>query len=162
MWHSEALGGNERKGGEEMNWKAEAKDKLRRYSAMQNALISIPQEIERLELESQSIRSSRTDGTPVKGGGSGREDAMLNNIVARQELELSLKQAKIWKETTDRALASLDDDGRLVLKRLYINPTKAAVSTLCKELGCGESTVFRKRDDALHKFTIALYGIAES
>ena len=32
-----------------MNWKAEAKEKLRRYDAMRLATINIPEEVERLE-----------------------------------------------------------------------------------------------------------------
>ena len=66
-----------------MNWKTEAKEKLRRYDAMRLATINIPQELHRLEMDAQSIRSARTDATPVSGGGSKREDALLNNIIAQ-------------------------------------------------------------------------------
>lgn len=145
-----------------MDWKTEAKEKLRRYNAMQNAISSIPQEIKRLEIEYQSIRSSRTDGTPVKGGGSGREDALLNNLVNRQELEWSLKQAQKWKQVTDQALSVLDDEDQLVLRLLYISPTNNSMATLCKELGCEKTSVYNKRDKALHTFTIALYGAIET
>lgn len=145
-----------------MNWKVEAKEKLRRYSAMQKALVNIPQEIERLNLEAQSIRSSRTDGTPVMGGGSGREEAMLNNIVHRQELALTFKQAQLWKQTVDQALSVLSESEQLILRRLYIYPYKGSLATLCKELGCGKSSIYRRRDDALYKFTIALYGVTET
>ena len=145
-----------------MNWKVEAKEKLRRYSAMQHALINIPQEIERLKLEAQSIRSSRTGGTPVIGGGSGREEAMLNNIVHRQELEWTLQQVQLWKQVTDQALSVLDEADQLILRRLYIYPTKGSLAALCKELSCGKSSIYRRRDDALYKFTIALYGATET
>ena len=145
-----------------MDWKAEAKEKLRRYNAMQNAIISIPQEIKRLEIEYQSIRSSRTDGTPVKGGGSGREDALLNNLVNRQELEWSLEQAQKWKHVTDQALSILDDEDRLILRLLYISPSNGSMTTLCRELGCEKSSIYNKRDKALHTFTIALYGTIET
>jgi hypothetical protein len=156
------VGNNEKEGGEVMDWKAEAKEKLRRYGAMQNALLSIPQEIKRLEIEYQSIRSSRTDGTPVKGGGSGREDALLNNLVNRQELEWALKQAVRWKQVTDQALSILDEEERLILRMLYISPSNGSMATLCKELGCEKSSVYNKRDKALHTFTIALYGAIET
>lgn len=145
-----------------MDWKALAREKLRRYSAMQMSLANIPQEIERLKLEGQSIRSSRTDGTPVMGGGSGREEAMLNNIVHRQELGLTLKQAQLWKQTVDQALSVLSESEQLILRRLYIYPTKGSLAILCKELSCGKSSIYRRRDDALYKFTIALYGAAET
>ena len=60
-----------------MNWKQEAKEKLRRYNAMRLATINIPQELERLEIDARSIRSAKTDGTPVAGGGNKREEAVI-------------------------------------------------------------------------------------
>ena len=79
-----------------MDWKREATEKLKRYNAMKQSLRSIPEEITRLESEMQSIRSATSDGTPVSGGGSGREDRYLSNIVHREELSRSLEQAKVW------------------------------------------------------------------
>lgn len=145
-----------------MNWKSEAKEKLRRYDAMRLATINIPDEIERLEIDSRSIRSARTDGTPVQGGGNRREEALLNNIVHRQELMSTLQQAKLWVKTTERALDSLSKEEKLVLYRLYINPEKYSVDRLCKELGVESSTIYRKRDKALKNFTIAFYGATET
>ena len=145
-----------------MNWKTEAKEKLRRYGAMQNALVSIPQELDMLESELQSIRSSRTDGTPVKGGGSGREEALLNNLIKKQELEWALRKAQMWKQVTDQALGVLDESDQMILRCLYVCPSKEALPQLCKELGCGKSSIYRRRDEALYTFTIALYGAIET
>ncbi len=145
-----------------MNWKAEAMEKLRRYDAMRQAVVNIPEEIDRLEDEILSIRSSRTDATPVKGGGSRREDAILNNIAQRQELAWSLGQAKSWVKVTDRALGALTPEEKLVLHRLYNCPERGAVNRLCGELGIEQSSVYRKRDKALYRFTVALYGVSES
>ena len=64
-----------------MNWKYEAIEKLKEYSAKRQALNSIPEEMARLESAMQSIRSATADGTPVSGGGSGREDMMLSITV---------------------------------------------------------------------------------
>ena len=77
-----------------MNWKYEAIEKLKEYSAKKQSLKSIPEEMARLESVMQSIRSATADGTPVSGGGSGREDMMLSNIVHREELARSLEQAR--------------------------------------------------------------------
>ena len=145
-----------------MNWKTEAKEKLRRYDAMRLATINLPQEIHRLELEARRIRAARTDGTPVSGGGNRREEALLNNLVHRQELANTLEQAKSWLKTTDRALSALNKDDRLVLHRLYIYPEHGAVERLCHELDLEQSTVYRRRDKALLLFTTAMYGSIES
>lgn len=141
---------------------AEAKERLKKYRAVKTSLVTISQEIKRLELEYQRIRSSRTDGTHVKGGGSGREDALLNNLVKRQELTLALEQAKLWIKATDQAMAVLDEEKQLVLQRIYINPAKGAIGALCKDLKRDRSSIYRRRDEALHTFTIALYGATET
>ena len=144
-----------------MNWKQEAKEKLRRYGAMRLATINIPQELTRLEIDARSIRSAKTDGTAVSGGGNKREDAMINNILHRQELEWTLQQAQIWLQTTDRALTALSQVERQILQRLYIYPEKGGMEQLCRELGMETSTVYRHRDKALKHFTMAYYGIEE-
>ena len=145
-----------------MNWKTEAMEKLRRYDAMQQATRNIPEEISRLEMAARSIRSARTDGTAVKGGGSKREEMLLDNLVHRQELEWSLDQARSWLQSTERALSVLSPEEQLVLQRFYICPERGSVQRLCGELGVEQSSIYRKRDKALHKFTIALYGTVES
>ena len=145
-----------------MNWKYEAIDKLKHYEAKKQALQSIPQEMKRLESVMCSIRSATADGTPVSGGGSGREDMMLNNIVHRDELERSLEQAQIWVDTVHDALMMLGEDDRLILDRFYINPAKGNVDRLCEELAVEQATVYRRREKALRLFTMALYGCMET
>ena len=132
-----------------MNWKQEAKEKLQRYDAMRLATINIPQEIQRLEI----------DATPVSGGGNRREEALLNNILHRQELTWTLQQAQGWLQITDRALSALTSREKQILTRLYIYPEKGGLERLCKELDMESSSVYRHRDQALKRFTMALYGI---
>lgn len=144
-----------------MNWKYEAMEKLKSYNAKKQALRSIPEEIARLESEMQSIRSATSDGTPVSGGGSGREDRYLSNIVHREELSRSLEQAKVWVSLVDAGLAILSQEERLVLDRFYINPARGNVDRLCGEMGIEKSQVYARKDSALHHFTISLYGCTE-
>ena len=47
---------------------------------------------------------------------------------------------------------------KLVLQRFYLSPERGSVERLCMELGVEQSSVYRKRDKALHKFALALYG----
>lgn len=145
-----------------MNWKYEAIEKLKGYEAHCNALKAIPAEIKRLELAATSIRSAITDGTPVSGGGSTREDVMLSNIVCREEQNLLLEQAKRWVEIVDGGLAVLDGEERLVLERFYIHRAKGNVERLCDELHLEKSRVYELKDKALRHFTIALYGLTET
>ena len=145
-----------------MNWKTEAVEKLRKYDAMRQAVMNLPVEIHRLQIESQSLRSINPQATPVRGGGKQREDALLNNLVHRQELHWSLHQAKDWLKMTDRALTTLTSDEKLILHRLYIYPERGALERLCNELGVEQSSIYRKRDKALERFTMALYGMIAS
>lgn len=145
-----------------MDWKSEAKGKLLEYETRRCALESIPAELRRLELEACSIRSAAGDSTPVQGGGSRREDAMLTNIVRRGELERQLENARGWVALVDAGLAGMDEEERLILERLYIHRQRGAITRLMDELGWEKSTVYRKRDSALRRFTMALYGGMES
>lgn len=145
-----------------MNWKSEAVDKLRQYEAKKLSIVNIPLEISRLESAARGIRSAASDGTPVSGGGSGREDMLLSNIVHREELERSLEQAQKWVALVDAALAILSVEERLLLERFYVHPERGSVDRLCEELRCEKATVYRRRDKAIHRFTLALYGGTET
>ena len=87
---------------------------------------------------------------------------MLSNIVHRDELKRRLKEARLWVVQVDKALAVLDNEERLVLDRFYIHWTRGNVGELCERLNVEQATVYRKRDSALRRFTIALYGVAET
>lgn len=145
-----------------MNWKQEAVDKLRQLEAKETALRTIPEEIARLESAMESIRSASADGSPVRGGGSGREDMLLSNICARQELERSLQQTKLWVKAVNAALRVLQQDERRILERFYITPVQGAAERLSSELGKDVKTIYSKKDRALYKFTVALYGLTEN
>lgn len=145
-----------------MNWKTEAKEKLRKYGAMHVAVVNIPEEIKRLDIDAKSIRAANSDTTPVAGGGNRREEALVNNILQRQELTRTLEQAHLWLRSVDRALSALSGEEKKILHRLYIYPQKNSVDQLCKELDMEASSIYRRRDRALEQFTIALYGIPET
>ena len=145
-----------------MNWKAEAMEKLRRYDAMRHALRNIPEEMARLELDAKRIRSARADTPPVQGGGNRREEQLLDNLVHRQELQWLLQQARSWVNMTERALSTLSPEEKLILHRMFILPERGSLERLCQELGVEQASIYRRRDRALHRFTLALYGAEES
>lgn len=145
-----------------MNWKFEAVEKLRQYEAKKQSLKNIPEEIKRLESAMRSIRSASADGAPVFGGGSGREDMMLSNIVHREELERSLEQAQKWVALVEAGMEILSQEERLILERFYIRPEKGAADCLAGELNLDVKTVYKRKDAALRHFTISLYGGVES
>ena len=145
-----------------MNWKREAADKLRNYEAHRQALRSIPEEIKRLESAYAGIRSATSDSTPVSGGGSTREDALLSNIVHREELARQLEEARLWVKGVNDAFGVLTDEERLVLDQMYIHRAKGGLDSLCGQLKVEKATIYRRRDSALRHFTLALYGAVET
>ena len=140
-----------------MNWKFEAIEKLREYEARKQSLTTIPDEIRRLELDYTRIRSATRDGTPVRGGGSTREDMLLSNIVHREELERALEMARMWVALVDAGMDPLTPEERLVLERFYMRPERGNVERLCQELGLEKTAVYDRRDKALRHFVLALY-----
>lgn len=145
-----------------MNWKHEAMDKLREMDARKEALRNIPLERERLRCVLEGIRAAGVDGEPVKGSTTKREDRLLGCIVALEELDRAERQAEAWVDTVQNALDTLDAEERLILDRMYVCPLKGAVDRLCEELGMEKSSVYRRKEQALRSFTLALYGVVES
>ncbi len=143
-------------------WKFKAADKLRDYDAQKAALLNLPEEIKRLESEACSIKSATADGTPVKGGGSGREDRLLSNIVKREELKALLHRASLAVATVERGLAVLNPDERHMLEVMYIAREKGYIERLMDEYGLmEESSLYKRANKALRHFTIAMYGATE-
>lgn len=146
-----------------MDWKIEATDKLKQYEAKRQSLQIIPLEIAQIESTMTGIRSARTDSIAIRNsGGNARENMMLSCIVRKEELQRNLEQAELWVEAVTSALDVLNDDERKILDRMYIHREKKAADRLAGELFVDIATVYRWKDDALRKFTIALYGCTES
>lgn len=145
-----------------MNWKEEAVRKLREYGPMRQATVNIPLQMQQLEDEYKTIRGQSFTGRRTIADRGSREDQMMNNIVRRQELQLSLERACRWMETVDGALEVLEPEEREILQCMYVFPQKGAVDTVCDALQLEKSSVYRRRDKALRKFTLAMYGATES
>ena len=144
-------------------WKYKAIDKLKDYSAQKVALKNLPEEIRRLESEARSIKSATADGTPVKGGASGREDRLLSNIVRREEHKAMYKRARLAVSMVDRGLSVLTPEERHVLDVMYIIREKGYIDRLMQDYDLAdERSVYKKADKALLHFTIAMYGATES
>lgn len=141
-----------------MNWKEEAAQRLGDYRYMRNAQGSIHREIKRLEKEAAALKSLNLDVVCTPNAPGRKEDRLLNNLVRRQQLEDSLEQVELWIDATDTALDCLKAEERQVLDRIYIHGDWGSATELAADLGLERSSLYRRRDDALRKFTVALYG----
>lgn len=146
-----------------MDWKIEATDKLKQYEAKRQSLQIVPLEIAQIESTMTGIRSARTDSIAIRNsGGNARENIMLSCIVRKEELQRNIEQTELWVKAVTAALDMLNDDERKILDRMYIHREKKAADRLADELFVDLKTVYRWKDDALRKFTIALYGVETS
>ncbi len=143
-----------------MNWKNEAIERLTRYSAMAQAVENIPKEITRLERSIQELRGCDPAKAPSAKNPGPRDDVLIGNIIKRQELNDSYENAKIWVDTTQQALSVLNAEEKTILTKMYVTPERGVVNQLCLALGVEQSSIYRKRDQALYRFTMALYGTA--
>lgn len=144
-----------------MNWQKISIDRLRDYETRERALLLIPEQLEALNMSFAAVRAARTDGTPVKEGGNKREDALINNIVMRQELERNLEIVEAEKAITDKGLAVLTEEEKTVLYKFYINRPRRHVEELCETLCYEKTRIYEMKEVALRKFTLACYGIVD-
>ena len=135
-----------------MSWRTDAIDKLQKYEAMRLASVSLTKELSRLE-EEACLFSQKPPLRPVMGA-----DAILENFSRRQEIKRALRQTKFWVDAVESAMTILDPVEQLVLERLYIFPGIGGLEWLCQELNIEQATVYRRRNRALQKFTVALFG----
>ena len=144
-----------------MDWRKISIERLKDYETRKLSMSLIPEQLEALELEFTSIRAATTDGQEIKGGGSKREDALINNIVKRDELKRIFKIAKKEIEITEKGLQELSEEELKILHKFYICRIRGHVELLCEELNFEKSRVYAMKDEALKKFTLSCYGIVE-
>jgi len=146
-----------------MNWKDEAVDKLKQYSAKKQALSAIPMMMAEVESALVSIRGTKTGGISVKSSKTnGQENLLLNGIAQKEELKRNLESAKCWVSLVDQGLSVLTREERKILDRFYIIGERRAAEDLAVEYAADTKTIYKWKDKALRKFTIALYGYTES
>ena len=145
-----------------MNWQKVSIERLRDYETRKQAIENIPEQIETLELSFTAIRSATSDATAVRGGGGNtREDALINNIVMRDELKRNLEIVKREIRITEKGLEGLTAEQRNILDKFFIKRMRGHVEELSEELHIEKSRVYSLKDEALKKFTIACYGVVE-
>ena len=143
-------------------WRMQVVNDLQTFNAKKESLVNIPEQIAELEAKATAIRSATADGTPVKGGGFGREYMLLNNITERDRLQDSLNQAEKDVAKIERALSVLTDEERRILQVRFIDREPGAITKLSCELNLDERTVRNRQADALLQFGTAMRGPKKS
>ena len=82
----------------------------------------------------------------------------LGEISPSEELEERLAKTEKTLGIIQRGLAALTPEQRLILSRFYIYREKGNPQRLCEALGVEQSSVYRRKDQALAKFIEAIWG----
>ncbi len=144
-----------------MNWKKTAIDDLQNYYGREAALDSLKERVQALNETMDGLKAAAADKEPVRGGASHMEDALINNIVERERLKLNYSAVKRLTDTTRRGLESLSDEERRILDGFYMRRTSGYIDDLCEQTGLERAQVYRIKDKALYKYTVATYGVAD-
>lgn len=143
-----------------MNWQKIAIADLQSYTPRKVSIDNLRDRIAELNAQIERLGSTSND-VPVQGGGNRTEEGLINGIVERDRLKMSLCIAEDLINRIDKGLSVLNSDQRKVLHGFYINRGSMYIDKLCDELHCEKSTVYRIKDEALHKFTLAMYGVVD-
>lgn len=143
------------------DWEKNAMKDLREYQCIKESLVNIPAEIKELEIAVQTIKSVTYDKTPVSGGTSGREDALINNIDRRGRLHENLLVAQSKVRRIERGLAVLSEREKRVLDGFFMKREYGYLDRIKTELGYEERQIYRIKDEALKKFTLSMFGIVD-
>lgn len=143
-----------------MNWQKEAVNDLKTYQERVQGSISISERIKILEERYITLKGV-SSGEPVMGGTSKQEDKLINNIDERERLKAALNEVNRLIKLTDNALNSLSDKDKFILEMFFINRPHNYKDILCEKFHVEEAQIYRMKDAALKKYTIAMYGIVE-
>jgi len=137
--------GKREEGTQVMNWRAEAISKLKEYPARRQAVAGLPAELQRVELRCQAARAA------------GAQDDALSALALKKELRERWRETSLWVSFVEGALEVLEPEELKVLDCFYIHPAKNKTSVL----GMSPREAYPIREQALRRFTFALYGISE-
>lgn len=139
-------------------WKDQAINELELYNARLNSLRSISDQIAELEESLTSIRSPAADSVSVRGGGGAADEKYLNVLVKCDLLKKNLEEAQRTTRRVYNAMCTLSDAEAKILERRFMDKEEKAVENIAKEKGVDPRTIRNRLNDALKKFTVAMYG----
>ncbi len=136
-----------------MDWKTCAVDDLRRYNQIKIGIINLQ---ERLRIINKSIKHR---GTTSNNRRRRMDSDIINALVEGERLQRNITSAESLAALVERGLGSLSDEEKKVLQRFYMSNAPVSSRVLAAELGYEPRTLYRLRERALEKFTLAMYGM---
>lgn len=132
-----------------MDWRKIAEDDLRHYREQK---LGYEHTCEQIKEINAKIEKLSAEG---KMGG----DRMMDACAKRDKLILARDAIEPLVRRMDESLALMNEMERKILEHMYINKEKGALDRLCEELYFEKSRIYQIRNEALRKFTVAMYGV---
>lgn len=139
-----------------MDWKICAAEDLRRYRHMKLGIKGAKERLKTIRLSARGLRNS-LHKTYLK-----TDTEYVNMIVESERLNANIKLCENLLGLIERGLNSLTEEERAVLEKFYMTPGAPNLIKLKTRFGYESRSIYRLRDTALEKFTLAMYGICES
>ncbi len=133
-----------------MDWRKIAAEDLRQYPYLKAGYKHNEDRIRDLD---ERIARLTTSGIAAD------DDRIIECVTNRDKLKLSNGAIAPLVKPVEDSLKLLSENERCVLTRMYINNEKKALDRLCEELCYEKSRIYQIRNEALRKFTVAMYGI---
>jgi len=137
----------------------EAVRELKLYNYRKASLKNITKHLAELEDRTTRLKSSGDFKEVVSFGGMNSGDQLINLLSEIEDLKHNYNWVNHLINRVDRGLELLSPEERLVLEKFYIRRTRRYLDELIEELFYERTSIYRMKDEALRKFTIALYGI---
>lgn len=135
-----------------MDWKICAAEDLRRYNTMKIGILNARDKLRLLDVSKKRIASSVQKGKSL-------DARIVDSLVEAERLETSIKLSENLCALIERGLSALTDKERKILEDFYMRGTPKSALQLTYELGGSTRSIYRVRDNALEKFTLAMYGV---
>ena len=141
------------------NWKKSAEADLKDYKKQKAAIKNLTERIKVIDNNMTALKGQSFDSRPKHGGISHYEDNLIESIVLKDKLTRNLEFAKGCVNLIDRGLEDISEEQRRILYMFFMGG--GGFRRVMEEFHIEQAAAYKKKEEALRDFTIAMYGIAE-
>ncbi|MDR1563673.1 MAG: hypothetical protein LBS74_01805 [Oscillospiraceae bacterium] len=132
-----------------MNWKNCAIEDLKEYESLKTAYQNMREQLKNARQKKKMLQAVNAAEST---------DSFLNSIVEYSLISENLKLAKRRIKSIEQSLSRLSKEEQYILRAFFMQKQSRTAELLCEKLSCEQAHVYRKRAEALYKFTLAQYG----
>ena len=135
-----------------------AVDALKDFGSMEFILAHTDEAVKSEYLKMEGVGSPSMSGMPSSHNPGAGEDRIINSIEEIDVLKERYRQALEYMAWFKPAWEKLTAEERDVLDCFYADDDSGAVYTICNRYGIERTSAYKKKNRALDKLVIQLYG----